>query len=60
MIRIKERYVKGDGVNDEAPLVLKRKPDVEPGKPSLARKVIMMEVVTWGIQLVALFFCYHL
>ena len=31
-IRIEQRGVEGDGVNDEAPLVLKRKPHIEPSR----------------------------
>ena len=35
IIRVEERGVKGDGVGDETPLVLKRKPYVESGESIL-------------------------
>ena len=60
IIRIKERDVKGDGVNEEPPLVLKRKPDDKSSGQSLAPRVITNEGRHMDTQLITLLLCYHL
>ena len=42
-VRVKERGVEGGGVNDEAPLVLERKPYVKSAKPLLAPGVVIVK-----------------